>query len=339
MKTNHLQSIPSGILRAADLLRAGEAIAIPTETVYGLAANALCESAVAKIFAAKGRPADNPLIVHVLSLDDIAPLVKDPPSSLLISLSCFMPGPLTVVLPKSDNVPKIVSGGLNSVAIRIPAHPVARAVLAKTGLPLAAPSANRSGSPSPTRARHVLDDMNGRIAAVLDGGECSVGVESTVLSLTDNVPEILRPGAVTAEQLRDVLGDVRVAQSVLSALEEGQAATSPGMKYRHYAPQAQVILLRGDSNAFARWCNTRSCVALCFAEDVKHLHIPYYCYGARKDYGTQARLLFDALRTLDELAGVSSAPLITAHAPEPEGVGLAVYNRLLRAAEFQVMDL
>ncbi|MDR1410056.1 MAG: threonylcarbamoyl-AMP synthase [Oscillospiraceae bacterium] len=336
MQTLRLSNISTDIRRAASLLRAGEVVAIPTETVYGLAANALDEVAVAKIFAAKGRPADNPLIVHVLSPEDATPLIRPGVVDKLTALSAFIPGPLTVILPKDNKVPSIVSGGLDTIAIRIPAHSVARALLHETGIPLAAPSANRSGSPSPTCMRHVLDDMDGRIAAVLDGGECAVGVESTVLSLCGEVPELLRPGAVTLEQLREVLGEVHVAQAVLSPLREGQAVTSPGMKYKHYAPKTRVVLLRGGSEAFAAWCNTRDCMALCFAEDAQYLRVPCFCYGSSGDYDSQARLLFDGLRTLDESG---FAPLIAAHAPDVIGVGLAVYNRLLRAAGFELVEL
>ncbi|MDR3344513.1 MAG: L-threonylcarbamoyladenylate synthase [Oscillospiraceae bacterium] len=360
MQTERLTNTPAHIARAASLLRAGECVAVPTETVYGLAANALDVAAVAKIFAAKGRPADNPLIVHVLCVEDMMPLVKELPECVkrlasplayvteqntlrtpqgykrLPKSVAFFPGPLSVILPKSAAVPDIVSGGLDTVALRIPAHPLARAVLREAGIPLAAPSANRSGSPSPTCAGHVLDDMDGKIAAVLDGGECSIGVESTVLSLAGDVPELLRPGAVTAEQLREVLGEVRISSAVLSDLSDGETAASPGMKYRHYAPKTPVVLLRDSSESYAAWCGANDCMALCFAEDAQYLRVPCFCYGGREDYDAQARLLFDGLRTLDESG---FAPLIAAHAPEPIGVGLAVYNRLLRAAGFRILDV
>ena len=336
MNTKLLRSNSEGVLKAAELLRRGELVALPTETVYGLAANALDERGVAKIFKAKGRPSDNPLIVHILDFEDIDQLtLYNKIHSVKQALSHFMPGPLTVVLPKNEKIPDIVSGGLDSVAVRMPAHPVTRAVLEALRLPLAAPSANRSGSPSPTCVKHVLDDMDGRIAAVLDGGCCSVGVESTVLSLVGDVPEILRPGAVTAEQLREVLGEVRVAKSVLSPLEDGRCAPSPGMKYRHYAPQKPLMLFRGNSKDFARWCNSCDCAALCFDEDLEYLSVPFISCGKRQDYTSQAHMLFDELRSLDKEC---PAAMIAAHAPEPEGVGLAVYNRLLRASGFKLVE-
>lgn len=345
MTTARLHNTPADIAAAAALLRAGACVALPTETVYGLAANALDADAVRGIFAAKGRPADNPLIVHLLCAADAVPLVAPGEADKLTMLGDFMPGPLTVILRRAARVPSVVSGGLDSVALRIPAHPVARAVLAACGLPLAAPSANRSGSPSPTSAQHVLDDLDGAIAAVLDGGESAVGVESTVLSLTGDVPEILRPGAVTPEQLCALLGEVRVAEAVLAPLSAHTQAASPGMKYKHYAPRLPVVLVRGSAENYAAWCNARACLALCFARDAQFLRVPVFCYGAETDAETQARLLFDGLRTLDTAAaalqdaGGAAKLIIAAHAPAPNGVGLAVYNRLLRAAGFAVVEV
>ncbi|MCL2024107.1 MAG: L-threonylcarbamoyladenylate synthase [Oscillospiraceae bacterium] len=318
--------------KAAALLREGELVAIPTETVYGLAANALDSEAVAKIFRAKNRPADNPLIVHVQALDALGKYARNVTDELLSKLDGFMPGALTVILPKRDNIPNIVSGGLDTVALRIPAHPVALEILRESALPLAAPSANRSGSPSPTTAAHVLQDLNGKIAAIVDGGECTVGVESTVLSLCGAVPEILRPGAVTAEELEAVFGEIAMSKAVFSALKEGAIAASPGTKYRHYAPKSPLVLVTGNSERFAQYCNARRCAALCFDEDVALLDVPYFSYGGAEDFAAQARLLFAALRRLDAIA-----PEIAAHAPKAQGLGLAVYNRLLRAAEFRVV--
>jgi L-threonylcarbamoyladenylate synthase len=337
MNTELLKPTKEGIARSAELLRGGEAVAIPTETVYGLAANALDESAVAKIFAAKGRPADNPLIIHLqgaADFDDMA-LIDSRRAAMIDKLSSLIPGPLTVILPKRPHIPAIVSGGLDTIALRVPDHPVAQAVLKASGLPLAAPSANRSGSPSPSCARHVMDDLGGKIPAVLDGGECMVGVESTVLSLCGDEPQILRPGGATRARLAALLGSsVGLSPAVLAPLADGEKAQSPGMKYRHYAPKARVVLVSGDSPAFARWCNSRDCAALCFTQDAQYLRVPCFCYGSRDDHETLARLLFDGLRSLDE---ANFSPLIAAHAPDPSGMGLAVYNRLLRAAAFELV--
>ena len=345
METLHLdalspQSCEQSVEKAAELLRAGELVIIPTETVYGLAANALNPQAVANIFAAKGRPQDNPLIVHVDRMEMIPPLVKEVPQAAVKLAEAFWPGPLTMILPKSDAIPLVTSGGLDTVAIRMPSQPVARAIIARCGLPLAAPSANLSGSPSPTTARRCADDMDGRVAAIVDGGPCQVGVESTVVSLTGPVPVVLRPGAVTPEMIASVLGECQVDKSVLAKLEEGQKAASPGMKYKHYAPKASVTILRGSSESFCREVNRRGgqgtgVCALCFEEDLPRLTVPAIPYGHEDDDLSQAQQLFEALRELDE----RGAQVVYAREPHAGGVGLAVYNRLLRAAGFQVETL
>ena len=283
MKTEVLSAYTDGlklhtenIARAAKLLAAGEVVAVPTETVYGLAANAYDKTAVRKIFSAKGRPQDNPLIVHIADFQDIYALVAEVPEAAKKLADAFWPGPLTVILPKSDKIPDAVSAGLATVAVRYPAHPVAQAVIQACGVPLAAPSANRSGSPSPTNAKYVLDDMDGRIPLILDGGGSQVGVESTVVTLATEVPRVLRPGGVTVGQLRQVRG-------------------------------------AGEENAFDRAVT----------------------YGRADDDRAQANRLFDALRELDE----QGAKTVYARCPALSGVGLAVYNRLIRAAGFHLVDL
>jgi len=230
---------PTALHRAAELLRAGELVAFPTETVYGLGARVFCPPALERIFAVKGRPLDNPLIVHIAELGQIAQLAVDIPPQLWVVAERFFPGPLTVVVRRNPAVPALVSAGLDTVAIRMPRHPYALELIRLTGEPIAAPSANRSGRPSPTCAEHVLQDLGGTIAAVVDGGACEIGLESTVVDLTADPPVILRPGAITAEELEAVLG---VPVQYWQAPVEG-AAPSPGMKYRHYAPQATVVLL------------------------------------------------------------------------------------------------
>ncbi len=321
------------IERVGAILRAGGLAAIPTETVYGLAANALDGPAVKRIFAAKGRPSDNPLIVHICRFDQLASLVREVPQAAEKLAKAFWPGPLTMILPKSALVPTEVSGGLDTVAVRFPAHPAAQAVIRAAGVPLAAPSANLSGRPSPTTFAHVKADLTGRVEALLDGGDCQVGVESTVITLAETPPRLLRPGGITLDQLQAVLGRVEVDPAVLHRLEEGKKAASPGMKYKHYAPKADVVLVDASPKGYSDYVNQRkNCHALCFEEDLPFLRGPFLSYGSRYDSQTQARRLFSALHELDQLG----AEKVYAHLPSKRGVGLAVYNRLIRAAGFQV---
>ena len=326
---------------AAKILKNGGVVGIPTETVYGLAANALDGNAVAKIFRAKGRPMDNPLIVHIADFDDIARfgLVKEVPEAAQKLAKAFWPGPLTIIMERTDVIPKEVSAGLSTVAIRFPSHPIAQKIIKKAGVPLAAPSANLSGSPSPTTARHVLNDMDGKIDAVLDGGSSDVGVESTVITLAEDVPRVLRPGGVTVEQLREVLGEVGLDDAVLHQLKEGAKAASPGMKYKHYAPRANVVLLSGSDEDYISYVNAHSgdsVCALCCDEDLLHLKVKTVSLGRRGDCLTHARHLFDCLRRIDENKTVQT---VYSRLPSTDGVGLAVYNRLIRAAGFEVIDL
>lgn len=329
---------PKAIETAAQILKEGGLVGMPTETVYGLAANALDGKAVAKIFAVKGRPMDNPLIVHISEFDQINRLVQSVPETARRLAARFWPGPLTIILPKSELIPDEVSAGLPTVAVRFPSHPVARALIQAAGLPLAAPSANLSGHPSPTTAEHVMNDLSGKIEAVLDGGACGVGVESTVVTLAADPPRLLRPGGITLEQLRAVLGEVELDPAVLHPLAAGVRATSPGMKYKHYSPKANVVILDGDFEAYKAYVNTHAApgvAALCYNGDEQGLNVPAVCYGGEKDCGEQARELFDALRRLDEM----QAKTVYARCPEPKGVGLAVYNRLIRAAGFEVLSV
>ena len=324
---------------AAEILKSGGLVAIPTETVYGLAANALNESAVKKIFEAKGRPSDNPLIVHISDVDEIYNLVSELPVAAQKLADAFWPGPLTIILKKSEIIPDVISGGLDSVAIRVPDNSVARKIIREAGCPLAAPSANLSGSPSPTKASHVVADLSGKIDAIVDAGTCAVGVESTVVSLCTEVPRVLRPGAITVEQLEKVIGKVDVDPAVLHELEKNSQPLSPGMKYKHYAPKAKVVILNGSREQFINFVNANKCdniAALCYAEDVEDLQVPVVIYGRENNANLQAAQLFDALRAIDELDGVDT---IYARCPEKNGIGLAVYNRLIRAAGFNVINL
>jgi len=336
IKTDTEDTRGAGIKRAAELLKGGGLVGIPTETVYGLAANALDEAAVAKIFTAKGRPQDNPLIVHIAQVNWLERYAREIPDSAYKLAGAFWPGPLTMILKKSPLIPDMVTAGLDSAAFRFPSHPVAADIIRCAGLPLAAPSANISGSPSPTTAAHVLHDLDGRIDAVVDGGESSVGLESTVVILCGGTPTVLRPGGVTPEQLRAVLGEVNVDRAVTHNLPEGAVAASPGMKYRHYAPKTRVVILKGGLDKIAKFVNDKSgAAALCFDGEEAAFSVPCVSYGARCDGASQARRLFGALRRVDGLG----AQVVYARCPDEGGVGLAVYNRLLRAAAFEVLEL
>lgn len=325
------------IEKAAEILKKGGLVAIPTETVYGLAANALSPTSVLRIFEAKHRPADNPLIVHISRFEEIYKLVKAVPEQAKELADRYWPGPLTIILPKSDIIPKEVSAKMDTVAVRMPSHPVARAIIEKSGLPLAAPSANSSGLPSPTSAKHVLDDMDGRIEAIVDGGVCDVGIESTVVTLATNPPRLLRPGGITHEQLEAVLGHVEIDHAVLSELREGEKPTSPGMKYKHYSPKAEVYIVNGSLPSFKYQLDSdlrEGDAALCFEGEEKELSVPCLSFGEQSSSVQQAHRLFDALRKFDEM-GVNR---VFVRAPSAEGVGLGVYNRLLRAAAFKIIE-
>jgi len=312
----------------AETIKSGGLVGIPTETVYGLAANALDERAVAGIFAAKGRPADNPLIVHVASPGDIAPLVSVIPDVFDALAAAFWPGPLTLVMRKSGIVPYIVTGGLDTVAIRLPEHPAALALIRACGLPVAAPSANPSGRPSPTKAIHVKNDLDGKIPYILDGGDCRVGLESTVLDISGDIPRILRPGGVTFEQLRAVLTRVETYDDERTA--DSEAPRSPGMKYRHYAPAAPVTALVGPADRTAEYIrrNLREGDAALMFDDFALDQPGVVTFGPSGGFAAQAARLFDALRVLDAM----NPTAIYAQTPDDAGLGRAVANRIKRAA-------
>lgn len=338
METLCLPAGEASLKQAAQLLRAGQVVAFPTETVYGLGTDALNEQAVRDIFAAKERPADNPLIVHVAQRSQLEELCHVTETAKIL-MDAFWPGPLTLLLLKTDRVPDITTAGLPSVAVRCPSHPVAHDLLLTCGIPIAAPSANRSGKPSPTTAQDVLEDMRGRIPFILDGGPCDVGVESTVLDLTGSVPCVLRPGAITAEDIASVAGKCNVASSVMRPLKEGESAPSPGMKHRHYAPKAKMTVYIGSdkqvaSAIIARYDQTDNAVIL--AHDSA---LPLF--GNRRVYSLGntpqegAHLLFRRLREMDAL----DVSLILAQGWQPEGEALAVMNRMARAAAFDLITL
>lgn len=342
MHTKLMEASAEAIELAARVLREGGLVAFPTETVYGLGADALNPRAVASIFAAKGRPADNPLIAHIAREEDLAPLIEGEPSPVARALMrAYWPGPLTLIFPRSRSVPDEVTAGLNTLAVRMPSHPIARALILAAGRPIAAPSANRSGRPSPTTAAHVMQDLDGRVPLILDGGPCEIGLESTVLDVAGPTPRVLRPGGVTPEMIARVAGAVELDGALARPLAPGERPRSPGMKYRHYAPRGSLTIVRGEREAVAR--------AICAMYDAcagpaAILARPGHraLYGARRaiDFGAEdtaesaAAALFAALRSLDD-EGVEA---IFAEAVDERGVGLAVMNRLGRAAAFHIVD-
>ncbi len=332
-----LSDTQEDLSRAAELIKSGKVVGVPTETVYGLGADALNPEAVKAVFAAKGRPADNPLIVHISDIEDVRKLAHDVPVLFYSLAEKFWPGPLTMIVPKNDIIPSETSGGLDTVGLRMPVHPVMRKLISLS-CPIAAPSANISGYPSPTTAMHVMHDMEGKIPAVVDGGACDYGVESTVISFdNDETVRILRPGSVTKEMLEEVAKCVIIDDAILNDIQDGQKVMSPGMKYKHYSPVADVRIVDGDIEsfcAFARENNQGGNYCL-IPDDEEKFDIPcrYRTYGA--DSHEQAHNLFAALRELDELG----ARKIFVRPPSKDGEGLAVYNRLLRAAGFEVISL
>lgn len=337
METLLLSDSTEQLEAAAKLIINGEVVGIPTETVYGLGADASNKDAVRKIFAAKGRPADNPLIVHLADFSDAVNYTSHIPELAYKLAEKFCPGPFTMILPKNERIPDVTSGGLDTVGIRIPSHPVMQRIIRLSGRPIAAPSANTSGYPSPTTASHVMNDMKGKIAAVVDGGQSEFGVESTVIAVeNEDTVRILRPGCVTEEQLKEVCENVIVDKAILSELEKGEKAASPGMKYKHYSPNADVVLVDTSIEKFTEFVRTNNgdnVYSLIFDDDGDCFPFKYMTYGA--DSLSQAHNIFLKLRELDEMG----AEKIYVRAPSMDGVGLAVYNRLIRAAGFEVIRI
>jgi len=328
----------------AQAIRDGKLVAFPTETVYGLGANALDAFACDSVFEAKGRPHDNPLIVHILHSADASNYAYVEREPLFWKLAeKFMPGPLTIILPKKSIIPDSVTVGLLTVALRCPNHPVARALIESAGVPIAAPSANLSGKPSPTTAEHVIEDMTGRIPMIIDSGACDVGLESTVISLKNGVVHLLRPGFITLEDLREVCENVEVSSAVLEQLNNNEKPESPGMKYRHYAPTAPVTMIRGDEEkviSFFRRALKDGNGVLCFDEDLVAItdespNPNAISFGSKDDLLSQANNLFGALRKFDTL----DVKKIYARFTQHDHLGLAISNRLLRACAFDLMDL
>ena len=321
----------SDLKSAKQIILAGGLVVFPTETVYGLGGNGLLSDAAKKIYFAKGRPSDNPLIIHIAEPEDAEKYAFV--SDIYYRLAeAFMPGPLTVIMPKRECIPHSVTGGLDTVAVRCPSHPIAHALIKECGVPIAAPSANISGRPSPTDAKYVIEDMAGRVDMIIDGGECEIGLESTIVKIDGNSLTLLRPGGITYDALCCVCDDVKIASAVLEQLAENEKPLSPGMKYRHYAPNSDFILLDGDENDVLEYIKKEqknNCAALCFDEEFSLLDSSLsIAIGSKNDLNAQAKKLFTALREADKLG----AEKIYAHLPPLDGLGLALYNRMIRAA-------
>ena len=337
MKTEKLTAVD--VEQAAAILRRGGLLGIPTETVYGLGANGLDTEAVAHIFEAKGRPQDNPLILHVPSAEWLERYCQHIPDAAYTLAARFWPGPLTMILERKPVVPDVVTAGLDTVGMRCPAHPVCRAIIAAAGVPVAAPSGNTSGRPSPTNMADMLEDMEGKIDGIVDGGPCSVGVESTIIDLTEQPPRLLRPGGVTLEELRDALGEVAVDPAVTRLMGAGEHPRAPGMKYRHYAPKAPVTVVKGDAAATAAYIQAHLGEGegvVCF-DEYAGLYAGHIVekLGPAADKAAQARNVFDALRAFDE----TDVTAIWSQCPDEGGIGLAISNRLNKAAGFHIIDL
>jgi len=332
---------PNEIEKAAVILRSGGLVGIPTETVYGLGANGLNPLAVQNIFQAKGRPQDNPLILHIPDASWLEEYCQEIPPSAWRLAERFWPGPLTMILRRKPVVPDAVTAGLDTVGMRCPAHAMCRAIIRAAGTPVAAPSGNTSGKPSPTTAQHMLDDMEGKIDAVLDGGSCQVGVESTIVDLTCQPPRLLRPGGVPLEELRDVLGEIELDPAITRPMKEGETPRAPGMKYRHYAPKAPVTVVKGEPAHSAQYILEHISDSywegvICFNEFAHWFeNHPVEALGGTLDSFEHARRLFRALRAMDG----NGVKHIWAQCPGTGGMGLAVVNRLDKAAGFHIVEV
>ena len=329
METRFFGTTEEDIQQAAEIIKEGGLVAFPTETVYGLGADALNPEAVGKVYAAKGRPSDNPMIVHISSKNDLSHLTFEITDDIRKLMDAFWPGPLTMVVPAAPVVPRVTTGGLDTVAVRMPSDPVAAALITSSETPIAAPSANLSGRPSPTSARHVIDDLDGRIDAIIQGGDCQVGIESTVVDMTGAVPAVLRPGIITAERLSQALGKTVEIDPAMNVKTADFKPKSPGMKYKHYAPKAEMIIYKGD----------REKVYLAMSEE----KLRRTGYGQKvaiimyddSEPEKAAREFFAKLRACDK-AGVD---VILAAAMREDGVGFAVMNRMFKSAGYNIVEV
>ena len=328
---------------AAKTIRDGGLVVFPTETVYGLGADATNPDATAKIYTAKGRPSDNPLIIHIAVPSDVETYAYANSTFYLLA-EHFMPGPLTVILPAKNTVPLTTRGGLDTVAVRCPENRIARELIRLSGVAIAAPSANLSGSPSPTTFEYAYLDMNGRVDAIIDGGDCDFGLESTIVKInSDGTLTLLRPGKITTEELEAIGLSVTVSDAVVELLKDGEVAESPGMKYKHYAPKAPVILLDGTKEQitdYLRSTSSKNMAIIAYEEDAEYIEshvegVDVYKFGAKNDESTQAHLLFKLLRDTDK----QNYSVIYAPLPKMNGIGLALYNRMIRAAAHNIIRL
>ncbi len=343
-KIEDLKQNSEAVEAAGEVVKKGGLVAFPTETVYGLGADALNEEAAKKIYAAKGRPSDNPLIVHITNMEALGRIVSEIPEAARIAAERYWPGPLTMIFHKSSIVPYGTTGGLDTVAVRMPSHETARAVIDAGGGYIAAPSANTSGRPSPTRAEHVAEDLKGRIDMIVDGGPVEIGVESTILDLSVSPPMILRPGAVTKEMLEEILGEIAVDAALICEDSE-EAPKAPGMKYRHYAPKAKLSVVEGDEDSVVKEINRMAAEKMREGERVgiigteetvgDYLHGVVKCIGTRQDETTVANRLYAVLREFDD----ENVDCILSEAFPGDGIGDAVMNRLLKAAGHHVIQV
>lgn len=335
-------NIDMGIIREmAEKIKNGETVIFPTETVYGLGANAMDEDAAKKIYVAKGRPSDNPLIVHIADIEEVDKIALEVGEKAKKAMENFWPGPLTIILKKKEIVPNVTSGGLSTVAIRMPSNKIANALIRESKTQIAAPSANISGRPSPTKAEHVVKEMSGRVSGIIMGGDCDFGLESTVVDFSEDKPMILRPGSITKEMLEEVLGEVSIDPS-LTKKEDNIKAKAPGMKYKHYSPNAQVYIIKGEENNVITKMNelsrknhaeNKKTGIMCMSKDVDKFECDYVV-DLGKDYNEVAANLFDALIKMDE----AKMDIVYSVCFESCGVGQAIMNRLLKSAAYRIID-
>ena len=340
LKINDIEKQASGLERAANILKNGGLVVFPTETVYGLGGDATAADVAKKIYAAKGRPSNNPLIIHIADPQDAEKYAYTNEYYYKLA-KAFMPGPLTVILPKKNTIPSEVTGGLDTVAVRCPSHPTARALINAAQVPIAAPSANISGRPSPTSAEYCITDLNGKVDIIIDGGECDIGLESTIVMLRGSTAILLRPGAITYDALCCVCETVEISAAAQGTLAENERPLAPGMMYRHYAPSASFVLLDGAVDSFIPYINQRRasgecCAVICSKDEASELDFKNtVIYGDPDDLITQAHRLFSALREADALG----CDIIYARKPSTDGLGLALYNRMIRAASHTVITI
>ena len=335
-----VEDFDSELKDAAEIIKRGGLVAFPTETVYGLGANALDPTAAARIYEAKGRPSDNPLIIHISHADDFEKWCICENKKALCSLKeSFIPGPITVIQKKKSIIPDTVTAGMDTVAVRCPSHPVARRLIELSGVPIAAPSANTSGRPSPTKATHVIEDLMGKVDMIIDGGECDVGLESTIVMLKSDGAVLLRPGGITREELEEKLGEIQVDKAVLNKLGEGEKPLAPGMKYRHYAPRASLIALKGSDTDVLEFMKSvsddLSVGLICYREDMlcgERVQI----LGSASDKEEMAHRLFDCLRYFDSMEEIKT---VYTRLPDTSSIGLALVNRLIKACGYTVKEL